>query len=167
MSIQEDIEQWDGKSAADISAVYIAYYQDDDFLSSIINLFSEVSLQKGATWLLKKHLENKNEINELETSRIYKNIENLEHWESKLHFLQALPFLLIPQKDKQRIEHFLRKCLMEKNKFVKAWAYNGFYELAIQYPEHAEETKKFFDLAMCNEAPSVKSRIRTIMKKGF
>ena len=62
---------------------------------------------------------------------------------------------------------FLRNCLVDNNKFVRAWAYNGFYELAVQYPEYEKETKQFFEMAMRDEAPSVKSRIRNIMKKGF
>jgi len=62
------------------------------------------------------------------------------------------------------VEIFLRVCLLDNNKFVRAWAYKGFYELAVQYPK---ETRQFFEMAMRDEAPSVKSRIRNIMKKGF
>jgi len=65
------------------------------------------------------------------------------------------------------VEAFLKKCLVDDNKFIRAWAYNGFYELSVQYPEHKDETKQFFEMAMRDEAPSVKSRIRNIMKKGF
>ena len=83
------------------------------------------------------------------------------------HILQCLPYLAIPKKDKDKVQRFLRKCLVEDNKFLRAWAYNGFYELAVQYPEHVEETKQFFEMAMRDEAPSVKARIRNMMKKGF
>ncbi len=51
--------------------------------------------------------------------------------------------------------------------FLRAWSYNVFYELSMQYPEHKKETKKLFEMAMKDEAPSVKSRIKNIMKKGF
>ena len=167
MSIQIEIEQWDGKSANDIGEIYNRHCHDGLFISKIIEYIGDDSLQKGATWLLKRHLENKNKIGNAEISRIYKKLEGLKQWESTLHILQSLPFLLIPKSDKKRVELFLRKCLMDNNKFVRAWAYNGFYELASQYPEYVKETKQFFEMAMRDEAPSVKSRIRNIINKGF
>jgi len=167
MSIQIEIDKWDGKSANDIGDIYSRYCHDESFQKDIIQLIGETTLQKGATWLLKRHLENKKKISNSETSKIYKKLDSLEHWESKLHVLQSLPFLLIPKSDKKSVELFLRSCLTDNNKFVRAWAYNGFYELAVQYPEHVKETKQFFEMAMRDEAPSVKSRIRNIMKKGF
>ena len=117
--------------------------------------------------MLKRHLENNHKLSESETTAIYQNLENLVHWESKLHVLQCLSYLLIPKPDKSGVETFLRNCLMEENKFVRAWAYNGFYELSVQYPEYAEETRQFFEMAMRDEAPSVQSRIRNILKKDF
>ncbi len=167
MSIRQEIENWDGRSAADIGEIYNHHYRDEGFVSTMVNFIDIVSLQKGTTWLLKKYLENGNQISTAENSAIYKKLEKLHSWESRLHILQSLPFLLIPKKNKLQLERFLKICLVERNKFVRAWAYNGFYELAVQYPEHVEETKCFFEMAMRDEAPSVKSRIRNIMKKGF
>ena len=167
MSIQLEIEQWDGKSAKDIGEIYNRHCHDELFISTVIECIGNSSLQKGATWLLKRHLENKNKLGKVEISEIYKKLEGLEQWESKLQILQCLPFLIIPKSHKKRLELFIRACLMDNNKFVRASAYNGFYELAVQYPEYVEETKKFFEMAMRDEAPSVKSRIRNIMKKGF
>ncbi len=37
----------------------------------------------------------------------------------------------------------------------------------MQYPAYIEEPKQFFEMAMRDEAPSVKSRIRNIMKKDL
>ena len=167
MSIELEIEQWDGKSANDIGKIYCSHCHDALFTSKIIELIGNESLQKGATWLLKRYLENENEISKVEISDIYKNLTTLEQWESKLHILQSLPFIPIPKSKKKKVEVFLRKCLIDNNKFVRAWAYNGFYELAVQFPEYKSETKQFFEMAMRDEAPSVKSRIRNIMKKGF
>jgi len=167
MTIQSDISKWDGKSASDITEIYERHYADDSFISIIVNSISDLHLQKGGTWLLKHYLENDHKISPSETSDLFNQLTSLEHWESKLHILQSLPFLTIPKSDIKKIEHFLRKSLMETNKFIRAWSYNGFYELAMQYPEYKEETKQFFEMAMKDEAPSVISRIRNIIKKGF
>ncbi len=72
----------------------------------------------------------------------------------------------ISKTDKKKVEGFLRECLIDNNKFVRAWAYNGFNELSIQYNEYRQETEQFFEMAMRNEAPSVRSRIRNIMKQS-
>ncbi len=57
--------------------------------------------------------------------------------------------------------------LTDHNKFVRAWSYNGFFELSRQHSEYLDETKQFFQMTMRDEAPSVKARIRNIMKTGF
>jgi len=167
MSVKTEIEQWDGKSANDIGVIYERHCYDSSFISEIIALVGNVSLQKGATWLLKRYLENENRIADGDVSRIFERLGAIGQWESKLHILQCLPFIPITKSEKRKVEVFLRNCLVDNNKFVRAWAYNGFYELAVQYPEYEKETKQFFEMAMRDEAPSVKSRIRNIMKKGF
>jgi len=165
MIIKSEIERWDGKSASDIGDIYTRHCHESSFVSEIITFIGVDKLQKGATWLLKRYLENEKELSKSEVISIYKNLEVIDHWESKLHILQSLPFMPIGNRQKNKVEAFLRKCLVDNNKFVRAWAYNGFYALAVQYPEYKKETKQFFEMAMRDEAPSVKSRIRNIMKK--
>ncbi len=167
MSLQKEIESWDGKSIRDISEIYDRHCHNEEFKSDLLRLAGDPVTQKGSTWLLKHHLENDINPSNRELADIYNKLDVLEHWESKLHVLQSLPFLTIPKNHKNKVEIFLRACLMENNKFVRAWAYNGFYELAVQYPEYVQETREFFEMAMRDEAPSVKSRIRNILKKGF
>jgi len=71
----------------------------------------------------------------------------------------------IQKQDKKSVENFLRKTLYNSNKFVRAWTYNGFYLLAKQHPEYHDETEALLESAIKNEAPSVKARIRNILKK--
>jgi hypothetical protein len=44
--------------------------------------------------------------------------------------------------EKKMVEALLRECLVDNNKFIRAWSYNVFYELSIQYPEHKKSDKK-------------------------
>lgn len=167
MDIQSEIEAWDNKSAADIRNIYERHYHGASFVPTIIQFTVCRRLQKGAAWLLKHHLEHDNNLDQLNVIKLFENLNQLEHWEAKLLILQCLPFLSIPTSQKNSVEIFLRNCLMDDNKFVRAWAYNGWYELSVQYPQYKNETKQFFDMAMHDEAPSVKARIRNIIKKGF
>lgn len=167
MSLKQEIASWDGKSSSDIDAIYTRHCDDEYFDSKIIEFSRKAVLQKGATWLLKRHLEDGQKLEANKSAALFKLLPKLEHWESRLHILQCLPYMQISKAAKENVEIFLRSCLMGDNKFERAWAYSGFYELSLQYPEYKEETKQFFEMAMRDEAPSVKARIRNIQKKGF
>ncbi|MCG8673602.1 MAG: hypothetical protein MI867_29710 [Pseudomonadales bacterium] len=167
MDLVQEFLDWDGKSASDIEAIYSRHSDDASLVPRIIELSAQVDFQKAATWLLKRHLEGGQKLEANETVALFELLPQLENWETMLHLLQCLPYLQIGATKKKDVEVFLRKCLVNSNKFVRAWAYNGFYEISLQYPEYKEETKQFFEMAMRDEAPSVKARIRNIMKKGF
>jgi len=106
-------------------------------------------------------------VNKRFSGKVLALLPELLSWQSKLHVLQSLPYLDIPSKDKRKLECFLKQALADKNKFVRAWAYNGFYVLSRQYSEYEEYAAQIIGLAMQDEAPSVKARIRNIMKQGF
>ncbi|WP_250658093.1 hypothetical protein [Alkalimarinus coralli] len=167
MSIEQKIVAWDGKSSADIKAVYDTHHTETNFADRIIDLSCSKACEKGATWLIKAWLESGNGFGQSHIDRVYESLNQLEYWEAKLHVLQCIPFMPIPEAEIKNLHHFLQRALTDRNKFVRAWSYNGFYELSRQYPEYLNETKQHFEMAMRDEAPSVKARIRNIMKKGF
>lgn len=167
MNLEQAIAGWDGKSSSDIAEIYAGYQGVGDFVSDIIKLSHQPALQKGTTWLLKKHLENKAELKASDCTLLLRLLPQLEHWEARLHLLQCLPYIRISPDEVSAVDAFLRNNLGDTHKFVRAWAYNGFYELALQYPAYQHEAKQLFDLAMREEAPSVKARIRNITQQGF
>jgi hypothetical protein len=167
MSLEQELSSWDKKSALDIQAIYDSYHTQSNFAETIIKLSLTGTHEKGATWLLKLWLESGNMLAKSQISKIYKSLKQLEHWEAKLHVLQAIPFMAIDDTNKNNVYNFLRTNLTDQNKFVRAWSYNGFHELSRQHPEYLEETQQYFEMAMRDEAPSVKARIRNIMKKGL
>lgn len=167
MSLKQAIDHWDGKSADDIAEIYKSYSGKTGFVDSLISLVSVNSAEKGATWLLKAWLDQGGAVTKAQSDGIIACFDSLRYWESKLHLLQSLSSLAIDVERKLLVERFLRSTLVDNNKFVRAWSYHGFYELARRYPEYKEETKRFFDMAMKDEAASVKARIRNILKSGF
>lgn len=166
MDIAEKIERWDGKSADSIGQLYDQSCHEPGFTSSLIKIINKPSVQKGATWLLKKHLETGELLSESEVDNLYKALPKLEHWETKLHVLQIMPYTLIEKKHIATVEPFLRECLNDKNKFVRAWAYNGFNELASNNKSYQKEVDQLLETALVEEAPSVKARIRNIIKEA-
>ena len=167
MSLSAEIREWDERLVDTLELIYEQYSTQKMFASDLIFMVSDLALQKGATWLLKKHLELGNKIDAINLGNLFKHLEDLHIWESKLHVLQCLPFVEIPAGAKEKIEWFLRQCLPAENKFIRAWAYNGFYELSRAFPEYEAETRKLFEMALRDEAPSIQSRIRHIMNQGF
>jgi len=167
MNIVKDITQWDGKSAGDIQKIYDKHHRRTDFSDEIIKLTLNPTYEKGATWLLKAWLESGYTLSKTQIKRIYGLLEQLENWEAKLHVLQCIHFMPIERAEKKQVYSFLRQSIIDSNKFVRAWAYNGLYELSQQHSKYLAETKEFFEMAMRDEAASVKARIRMIVKKGF
>lgn len=167
MSLKAEVVAWNGKSKDVISGIFRAHREQPDFINGVIEIIDTSSCERGATWILKAWLEEHNELRSDHVATIFRSLNKLQHWEAKLHVLQSLPYLPISAKEKKRVEAFLRMTLMDENKFVRAWSYNGFFELSRQHPEYRDETQRFFDMAMRDEAASVKARIRNLMAKGF
>ncbi len=167
MHIEQEIASWDGKSVDGIRAIYDAHKVEKHFADAIIALSFTEACEKGATWLLKAWLEAGNELAQPQIAKIYGSLNQLKHWEAKLHVLQSIPFMPITDAECSGLYAFLRATLADPNKFVRAWSYNGFYELSRQHAKYLDETKQYFEMAMRDEAPSVKARIRNAMKKGL
>lgn len=164
MSIQQEITNWDGKSVDDLQAVFDCYSQDAGFGAELVQLLKESSLQLGASWLLKRFLETGHKLSTGDLKLVYNSLSDLEEWGAELHLLQCLPYLKIGKSQVKKLESFLRGCVASQNKFVRAWAYNGFYELALQHPRFKAEVDLMLEQALEDEAASVKARIRNIRK---
>ena len=167
MGLRADLAAWDGKSADDIRVVYDRYCGGPSFVSDVLDLAADASLQNGATWLLKHHLEASNALEPDEVGKVCAFLPDLTHWESRLHVLQCLPHVPVPASHREAVEAFLRTNMADDVKFVRAWAYGGYWELARQFPEYRAEAERLCEIAMHHEAASVKARLRRVMKKGF
>ncbi|MDA7948078.1 MAG: hypothetical protein MPJ78_11460 [Hyphomicrobiaceae bacterium] len=167
MSIRHYLASWNGKSADDIGDVYERHCADPSFVSDLLELAGDEALQKGATWLLKRHLENNEKLDPEEIEQVYALLPGLTRWESRLHILQCMPHMPVPEARRVAIEAFLRASMTDEVKFVRAWAYGGYWGLARQFPEYRAEAERLCEIAMHHEAPSVKARLRQVMKAGF
>lgn len=167
MSVKEQLEISPSLDVSQLKAVYEKSHRQDGFFSELTELISDNDLQSQATWLLKAYLEKNPLSNTTLSGKILPLLPDLTSWEAQLNLLQCLPYLAIEDSNRKVVEIFLRKVLNSANKFVRAWAYNGFHVLATQHPEYQAEVKQFFEMALRDEAPSVKARIRNITKKGF
>lgn len=63
MSLRSDILEWDGKSKSDISTIYARHTDRAGMLKELIEYLDDPSVQKGATWLLKRYIEDNGPLN--------------------------------------------------------------------------------------------------------
>lgn len=164
-TLSEEIASWDGKSAAALESAFERHSAEEGFVATILAHLSDAELQRAATWLLKKHLEVGNSLSVAGCRAVFGGLSVQEHWESKLHILQCLPYLDIPEDGAAGLEQFLDACLESERKFVRAWAYNGFNELALHFPRYREKVDGMLARATESESASVRARIRN-MRKG-
>ena len=164
-ALSEEIAAWDGKSAAALQSTYERHRAEQGFVATILGHIADVELQRAATWLLKKHLEAGNSLSPSGCRAVFGALSVQDHWESKLHILQCLPYLDFPEDESAGIERFLQACLESDNKFVRAWAYSGFNELSLRFPRYRDRVDGMLALAGVSEAASVRARIRNIQKR--
>lgn len=164
-ALSKEMGSWDGKSAAALQSMYKRHRAEEGFVGTILAHLVDVELQRAATWLLKQPLETGDSPTAPACRTILRALSVQEHWESKLHMLQCLPYLEIPEDASAGLEGFLEACLESDNKFLRAWAYNGFNELSLRFPRYRERVDSMLAQAAISEAASVRARIRDILKR--
>lgn len=169
MSLEDELAQWDRKSKDFISKVFDRYYDRPDFLTSLAGMLDHTQLQSGATWLLKHHFDDGGgPLDAHLVTAIYRNTSALVHWDAKLHVLQCIVQMPVPEAEMRTVETFVRRCLTDDAKFVRAWAYSGFCELARRFPEFQPEATEVLNEALTSEAAgSVLARVRRELRRGF
>lgn len=165
MKLQQKLTDWDGKAVDALQAIYDCHSLEADFGSALVELLSDPASERGASWLFKQYLAEGNVLAASDVKRIFQVLSQVREWETALHLLQSLSYLTIGKRHIKQVESFLRHCLASDNKFVRAWAYNGFYELALQHPQFKAETDELLAQALEDEAASVKARVRNILKQ--
>ena len=160
MSFKSELLLWDKKSTGFILSLYKNYKGNDNFLDELLVNLNEVQLQVGSTWLIKKMVEDGVSLSSQQTQLLFSNIGEFDHWETKLHFLQILSFLIIPPDKKVSLFDFLREGIRSDKKFVRAWSYSGLIDLADQFPAYRSDMEAYIKIAMSEESASVKARIR-------
>jgi hypothetical protein len=162
MTLKSDIEAWDGRSAAALCRIHETHRDDPGLALELVGLIGSLRCRMAATRLLKRHLEARAAVRDPHAVArdLFARLDKLEHWECRLNVLQCLPFLPIDEDQAAVVERFLRACLMDGNRFVRAWAYSGFHDLASRHRRFAAAAAAILDAGLRDEPASVKARIR-------
>ena len=158
---REAIRQWDGKSTLPLTQIYEAYCEKPDFTSILVALLSEQAVQRGASWLLKHHVDTGHDIDPADARICYHSLDQLSHWDAQLHILQSMHAMPIDEDQKHSVRDFLETSIASKRTLIRAWAYTGFVVLAGQFKEYRSQTHALLLRAKEQEsAGSIMVRIR-------
>lgn len=168
MKLLYHVKHWDGKDIDFLNRTYEHYSTDPGFHKDLIDsLLLTHRHQSAASWLLRRSLQRGYKPDPHAVSAIYQALSRCSSWEAQLNLLQCMEILPVPVTMKSELEQFLRQALTHNNKFVRAWAYNGFYQLARQYPELRDEALEFMRMGQRDEPAAVKARIRNALKNPY
>lgn len=144
-----------------MTQIYDAHCEGMNFAATLAALLSEQDYQRGASWLLKHHIDKGHIINRDDTQTCYASLDKLTHWDTNLHILQAMHALPIDAGNTEKIYSFLIKNVASKRTLVRAWSYTGFVILAGQHTSYRKEAHALLQQANATEtAGSIKVRIR-------
>ncbi len=166
---KDAIRQWDGKSTLPLTQIYQANCNRPDVASILVALLSDQDFQRGASWLLKHHVDTGHGIDPEDARTCYHSLDRLIHWDAQLHILQAMHAMPIDADHKHAVHDFLHQCVNSKRTLIRAWAYTGFVILAGQSEEYRSRTHALLLRAKEQEsAGSIKVRIRRGLEElGF
>lgn len=164
--LEAELAAWDGKDTGVLEALFRKKQRDREFLQSLITACNTQGLQRGATWLLKHHLERADApLSAALTRRHLAQLAGIEDWQAKLHVLQYLDRLDLPEDAEPELLAFVEEALLSARTLVRAWGYSGLAVLARRFPHRRETTRQLLTSAKTSEtAGSVKVRIRKALE---
>lgn len=166
MSIRDELEAYDGKHTDVLEGILSRHRSTNSFVGSLVPLVAEEDqkLQTAATRRLNTLAENDVQFRLEHLLALFGSLSELTHWISKLHVCQMLQYVAIPDESARNVVWFLERNLWDENGFLRAWSYNGFYELASQHRKYIPYAMEQLDRGEADQAGSVRARIRNIRK---
>lgn len=113
--------------------------------------------------MAKRHAEENHMFTDDETEQFADLLSKPGDWIAELNALQILPYIRINEKVSERINTFVERNVESKNKFIRAWAYQGLYELSKNSPSKLSDLKKNLIRILPEESAAVRARIRKIL----
>jgi hypothetical protein len=164
--LKRQLEDWDGKHVEYLKSVYLDHSASESFFDQLIDWSNaDPDLQTACTWLIKHHYNEKESLTASQVRSLLQIGDQMKHWEAQLHVLQLIPMMDIDAAMAETTEPFVRQSLSAENKFVKAAAYEAYFEIVKQVPELKTEFRLLCEEAYEKESASVRVKLRRILQK--
>lgn len=139
---------WDRKSATALRSLYICHNTAPAFLPTLVAACSSADTACAATWLIRHHCAQSNGTLPPDLCRaFYASPPHLEGWQARLHVLQCLEDLPVPETAARTVFEFAASGAVSDNKLVRAWSLYGAAKLAQQHPGYDDAARALLDAA--------------------
>lgn len=164
--LKDLLSSYDGKHVSTLEEIISSVQPVKPVINELISLTTDQDhkIQTGSTWLLKNWAERGVEFSGPQLKALFASLPDVIFWEAKLHICQTLPHIRIPKDCDKILLWFLDRSLKDENKYLRAWAYNGFYELSRHFPAYNDHVSRILDEGAAEKTAAVKARIRNIRK---
>ncbi|MBV8212940.1 MAG: hypothetical protein JOZ08_06895 [Verrucomicrobia bacterium] len=158
------LDEFHGKNIERLVRISEAWEPDTRLLLHLVQIVetADAHAQVGATRLLKRYQETGAQFPELLVPRLLELLTVVDRWESRFHLLQMLPGLPIPNSCAPQLKQSLLGWTLDRNLFVRSWAYSGLHRLASLYPKYRAQILPLLERAKTEEAASVRARLRQL-----
>ncbi len=164
MTLQAELAINVGASAHELRLVYARHSRNANFMDHALEAAKNPVTAVTATWIVKWHLDNGFAPCTGQQIQILALLKQSGDWQARLHILQCLQYVRVPYNLSQTTFDTLLALIQDKNRFVRAWAYNGLHIVGMQHGEFYQRAMTHLESALGDEAPSVRARIRKILK---
>ena len=167
MNLIESLRKFDGKRTSELERLSVLMSRSDDSVAQLLAVaeHDETTVQVGATWILKRWLEEGVPQVEKSAANLVQLLKYSTYWEVRLHLLQMLSSLRIPARSLAGLKKLLSSLLRDDNKFVRAWALSVLAEIADQSEALRHDAISTIHEAENDDSASVRARVRQIQKR--
>jgi len=159
------IESWRGGSVSELKEIEQEFQSCAGYTRFLLECMDVSHLEVGATWLLKSHVESGGLLNAEKRQGMVRRLPCLTSWQSKLHLLQVLSVMDTPRGMSAILGEFIRGCITDENRFVRAWACSAICHLAEQDEDYSREAEDVLVLAESDDSAAVRARVRQLKRK--
>ncbi len=163
--IIEILQGWNGKDNQPLKEFY-GSIDMESVIGTLLQIGSDrLDLRPQITWLIKHHLENHGDVKSSQMEHLIMKILPGSDWATQLHIFQVLGHFDDPNNEILAIIRAeAERGVRGKNKFLRAWSYQALFYVSSFEESFREELRFLCERAILDESPSVKVRLREILR---
>lgn len=167
IELLRELGEFDGKRTSELERLSVSMARSDDSVAQLLAVaeHEDTTLQVGATWILKRWLEEGVPQVEKSAADLVQLLNRVTYWQVQLHLLQMLASIRVPAKSLSMLKKRLPGLLIDDNKFVRAWSLSLLAEIADQSEALRQDVISRIQAAENDDAAAVRARIRQIRKR--
>ena len=165
--LTDALSEFDGKATEGFEGLLLELEESPEAAELLLELMSsrDESRAIGASWLLKALLEGGWQLDRKEVSMLARSLERLQGDWVALHVCQSMRFFEVPGRNGDQFARFLDRCVVSDQKFLRAWAIDGFWRLAGCHDAYLPRAHQLIQQGAEDPAASVRARVRNLRKE--